>query len=104
MNAIRTSRNQSIAEFSEELGISRSSAQDLLNGRGNPRMDTIEHIASRLRISPLLLLSCPYSEEQIQNILILLFLIKRISRLSDRKKTEFLSLLQKLITLMEPES
>ena len=45
MNAIRTSRKQSIAEFSEELGISRSSTQELLKGTGNPRMDTVEHLS-----------------------------------------------------------
>ena len=104
MNVIRRSRNLSITQFSEELGLSRSYTQALLNGRGNPRMDTIEHIASRLQISLLLLLCCSYSEEQLEIFLLLLLLIRRISALSSAKQTEFLVLFQKLLSLMPAES
>lgn len=104
MNVIRRSRNLSITQFSEELGLSRSYTQALLNGRGNPRMDTIEHIASRLQISPLLLLRCSYSEEQLEIFLLLLLLIRRLSALSSAKQTEFLVLFQKLLSLMPAES
>ena len=45
MKVIRAARKQSITEFSEDLGIARSSLQDILNGTGNPRMDTVEYIA-----------------------------------------------------------
>ena len=104
MNVIRRSRNLSITQFSEELGLSRSYTQALLNGRGNPRMDTIEHIASRLQINPLRLLCCSYSEEQLEIFLRLLLLIRRISALSSAKQTEFLVLFQKLLSLMPAES
>ena len=104
MNVIRRSRNLSSTQFSEELGLSRSYTQALLNGRGNPRMDTIEHIASRLQISPLLLLCCSYSEEQLEIFLLLLILIRRFSALSSAKQTEFLVLFQKLLSLMPAES
>lgn len=56
MNIIRTARQLSICEFSEELYIARSTMQDILSGTGNPRMDTVEHIAEQLRIDPLALL------------------------------------------------
>lgn len=101
MNVIRTSRNLSVTEFSEELGISRSYAQELLSGRGNPRMDTIEHIAARLRINPLVLLSCPYSKEQTESFLFLLVLIRRLSMLSGDEREEFFSLLRKVLSLMD---
>ena len=57
LNAIRKERNLSITEFSEELGIARSSLQSLLNGTGNPRTDTIEYIANQLGTDPVWLLS-----------------------------------------------
>ena len=57
LNEIRKSRNLSISEFAEELGIARSSLQSLLNGTGNPRADTIEYIANQLGTDPVWLLS-----------------------------------------------
>lgn len=61
LNQIRRRRGLSVAEFAEELGVSRSSLQSMLNGSGNPRTDTIEYIARRLETNPLILLSpeCP---------------------------------------------
>ena len=59
LNAIRLERKLSITEFSEELGIARSSLQLLLSGAGNPRADTVEFLADPLGTSPLWLLSSP---------------------------------------------
>ena len=50
LNGIRKASGKSITELSDELGISRSSLQSILNGTGNPRSDTLEHIAARLGI------------------------------------------------------
>nr|WP_305146633.1 helix-turn-helix transcriptional regulator [Anaerovorax odorimutans] len=104
MNAIRTSRGQSISEFSEELGISRSSAQKLLKGTGNPRMDTVEHIAGRLEVDPLTLLSFSSSEKHLESALLLLKTLDTVSELPSEKKLKFASLFQELILLMEPET
>lgn len=57
LKQIRKQRGLSITEFSEELGIARSSLQTMLNGTANPRADTIEVIAKRLGIDPVFLLS-----------------------------------------------
>ena len=43
LHAIRTERGMTITEFSELLGIARSSLQQILSGRGNPRMDRGAH-------------------------------------------------------------
>ena len=56
LNQIRRRRGLSVAEFAEELGVSRSSLQSMLNGTGNPRTDTIEYIARQLGTNPLFLL------------------------------------------------
>ena len=51
LNMIRTDRGMSITEFSEELGISRSCMQLLLSGKANPRVDTLEHLVTRLGLN-----------------------------------------------------
>ena len=104
MRAIRESRNVSITQFSEELGISRSSLQDLLNGKSNPRIDTVEHIAESLAINPLTLLSAAYSEEQLETAILLLETIEAISRLPTEKRIKCASLFHELILQMEPKT
>ena len=100
MNAIRRSRDQSLTMFAKELDISRSSLQEILNGTGNPRMDTIEHIAKRLNMDPLILLSCSYSEEQLEIAMPLLQITDSLSGLSEKKKHEFILLFQQLLHLV----
>lgn len=67
-------------------------------------MDTVEHIAHRLKVDPLTLLSCSYSEKQLESTLLLLKTIDAFSKLSDEKKLKFASLFQELILLMESET
>ena len=45
MNTIRLSRNQSITEFAEEIGVSRSEMQHILKGTCNPRIDTLKSVS-----------------------------------------------------------
>ena len=64
---IVTQRNSvKVSELSDELDISRSALQAILLCKANPRMDTIEHIASRLGVSPISLLS---SQEEMKHSL-----------------------------------
>ncbi len=103
MKVIRASRNQSITEFSEDLGIARSSLQDILNGTGNPRMDTVEYIASQLQVSPITLLSGSFEDEQLQTALLLIQTIDAVSKLTDSQRLEFAELFQKMILLLNSE-
>lgn len=100
MNAIRRSRDQSLTTFAKELDISRSSLQEILNGTGNPRMDTIEHIANQLDMDPLALLSCSYTEEQLEVAMPLLKITDTLSGLSEKKRHEFIVLFQDLLHLI----
>lgn len=52
MKMIYADRHQTLDEFSEELGISRTSLQKILKGTSNPTMDTIEQIAKELQVDP----------------------------------------------------
>lgn len=72
MKTIYISRKKTLSAFSDELGISRSSLQEILKGSSNPRIDTIEQIANQLDMDPLVLLSTSYSEEE-SKLLIPLF-------------------------------
>ena len=56
LKEIKAERGVSVTEFSEQLEISRSSLQSLLSCKGNPRIDTVEHIAQKLQIDPIVLL------------------------------------------------
>ena len=66
LKEIQKERGLSITEFAEELDISRSALQAILLCKANPRMDTIEHIAGKLGVSPISLLS---SQEEMQHSL-----------------------------------
>lgn len=63
LNAIKIAQGLSLTEFAEELEISRSHLQVYLKGEGNPTMNTIEHIAERLHVNPITLISPPTPRE-----------------------------------------
>ena len=46
-------RNQNTAGFSEELEIARSTLRQYIEGKGNPSLGTVEHIARKLEIDPI---------------------------------------------------
>ncbi len=103
MNALRRSRGLSITAFSEEAGISRSSMQSLLKGTGNPRMDTVEQVASRLRLDPAMLLSGALSEQQLNVAVSLLQALDFFSRFSDEEKEKFASLFLEMLSMMKAD-
>ena len=55
--------NKTLAEFAEEIGISRSSLQEYLKEDANPRIDTVELLAEKLGYSPVELISDMTAEE-----------------------------------------
>lgn len=97
MTAIHANRRQTLTAFAKELGISRSSLQEILKGNGNPRIDTIEQIASQLKIDPLELLAC--SEDQLKIMLPLSQFLDAICKLPDDKKQELLSAFNTIVEL-----
>lgn len=100
MNTIRNNRDQTLTEFANELGISRSSLQEILNGNGNPRMDTVEHLANKLDMDPLALLSCSYSEQQLFTAVPLLQIGGSIMHLPEEKKRKFIELFHQMMLLL----
>ncbi len=101
MKAFKASRHLSISDFSEELGISCSSMQTLLKGSGNPRMDTIEHIAAQLEIEPHVLLSVSFSESQLEFAMHILDSLDFFSKLSTAEREAFASLFLKMLLMID---
>ncbi len=97
LNAIHASRKQTLTAFAEELGISRSSLQEILKGNGNPRIDTIEQIAKQLHVDPLELLAS--SEDDLKLTLPLSQILGAASRLSDDKKQELTAAFNAIVSL-----
>lgn len=98
MRFIRASRHQSITEFSEELGIARSTLQLILSGKANPTIDTIELIAEQLCMDPLLLLSSDKSYTD--SAALVAEVIHKISFLDNAQRERFLTLFQELVLLL----
>jgi len=60
---IKAVRGQTLDELAEELEISRSQLQRYLNGTGNFTINTVEHMATKLKVDPIALISPANSEE-----------------------------------------
>lgn len=59
LSLLRKVHGSTLTEFADEISVSRSYLQNVLNGSCNPTLDTVEHIAKELQIRPDLLLSFP---------------------------------------------
>ena len=79
MRVIKQRENLSMAEFSEELGISYSTLQEYLNAQGNPTILMVEHIAHKLKLSPAALISGVFEPNQIEILLSLMESIQEFS-------------------------
>ena len=95
MNTIRLSRNQSITEFAEEIGVSRSEMQHILKGTCNPRIDTLKYIAKNLDVVP------SYTEPQQDFALLLLRTLDAFLELPEDQQENAVYLFHQLILLMK---
>ena len=99
LNIIKSERQKSMTEFSEELEISRSALQEYLSGVGNPNLTTIEHIAQKLNVSPYFLLLGDFNEEQLKAFLKMMDILSFLSDLPTEKRKRFAELLFEMISL-----
>ena len=100
MNAIRSSRKQSITEFANQIGISRSEMQQILKGSCNLRIDTVKYIADNLKIDPALLLFPSYSEVQYEFALLILHILDTFSKIPKDKQTDAANNFHQLLLIM----
>lgn len=103
IRAIKEARHKSLAELSEELEISRSALQEYMAGTGNPRIDTIEHLANKLGVDPVFLVSNSFDSSQLKTVLALLDTIEIASNLPAPKRQRFAELLLEIVSLWEED-
>lgn len=101
MRIIKERRNISLVDFSEELGISCSTLQEYFHGQGNPTILMVEHIASKLNLDPIALMSGVLEPNQIDVLLLFLESVQKVSYLPQYKKRQFVRLLRQMIELWE---
>ena len=101
IHALKEKRGQSLTELSEDLEISRSALQEYLAGNGNPTLATVEHLAERLGIPSVALVSGTLPSGQFDVLMTLLDSLKLLSGLSADQRRRFTELLGEMLTLWE---
>ncbi|MCD8088740.1 MAG: helix-turn-helix domain-containing protein [Oscillospiraceae bacterium] len=101
IRTLKESRGISIAEFSEELEISRSALQNYLSGSGNPNATTIEHLARKLGVDVSILVSGALSDKQFDVLLKVLDDLKLLYKLSPNQRRRFAELLLEMVLLWD---
>lgn len=81
-------------QFVEVLEIGRSTLQEYLSGKSNPRLDTIEHIANKLQVDPAFLISFSRESCSIQTILYLMQFYAPLAELAPEDQEDFAFVVQ----------
>lgn len=92
---------KSVGEFSEDLDISPSTLQEYLSGKGNPTISMIEHLAKKLGVNPLALVSGNIEPEQMQIVFLLLDTIQAVAALPQPRRLKFAELFLEMVQLWE---
>ena len=101
IRAYKERKRLSTADLSDQLEVSRSTLQDYLNETGNPRADTIDHIAEKLNLDPAVLVTGVFDQSQLRIIMLFLDTIDAISILSSARRNRFSQLFLEMISLWD---
>ncbi len=101
--AAKNRRGKSLTEFAEELEISRSHLQELLKQSGNPRIETVEHIADMLGVDVSVLIGCSYNDIQFKAAEYFTGLIECAEILPYEKRLRFSELFAEIMKLWDDE-
>ena len=102
LKALRKLKSMTVVEFSDSLGIAKSTLQDFEAGRGNPTLETIALMEKNLGVEEGFLLSSnagPISIAQ-EDARLLLSTIPVLERLSSQRRTDACNLLIQLSELL----
>lgn len=88
MKLQREKKGFSLEKFAEDLGISKTTLQNIEKGEANPTLETVQQIATQLNVSPLALLSEEYNADELMTAQMLLELLECFRKLTeaDRQK------------------
>lgn len=96
-------RRGSLEEFSDELGVGHTTIQNILREKGNPTLDTLELMASRLGVSPLQLISFQYPEPNVVHASLLLETVELFQTAPPERRREAVALFCRLLELLTQE-
>lgn len=99
IRAMKETRGVSLAEFSAELEISRSALQEYLSGTGNLNLSTVEHLAEKLGVDPLVLLTGVFSYDELSALLIIVDQLHFLSTLDGSSRIQFAQKFLELVRL-----
>ena len=97
---LRIKRNCTLEEFADEIGVGKTTLQDIENGKSNSTLDTIEKIANNLNINSLLLLTDFQAPEKYIPTMIILQSISGFCNLSEAKQLEISRHVNSIIDLL----
>ena len=100
LKVLRATRKASLAEFAEEIGIGKTTLQDIENCRSSSTLDTVDHIAANLKIPSVVLLSSSNNPETFQNSILLLKSIEKFCTLSNERQIEMVRLFDRMVQLL----
>lgn len=101
MREFKAQRQVSLEEFSKELEISRSTLQDYLSGKGNPSVRTLDHIARKLDVDPLILVSGTFQPTQVNIVMMLFRTTKQVVAMPAEKRHELVALIVQIAAIWE---
>lgn len=92
MGQLKQEHNLSTEEFSSKLDVSKASLQSYLCGRGNPSLGTVDYMAERLGIDPIILVSGKSANLSLSSVRQLLDTIATVVALPQERKEKFAEL------------
>lgn len=101
MGQLKQEHNLSTEEFSSKLDVSKASLQSYLCGRGNPSLGTVDHMAERLGIDPIILVSGKSANLSLSSVRQLLDTIATVVALPQERKEKFAELFFQIVSLWE---
>lgn len=97
-------RKSQKSEFSAELGIGSTTLQNILSGNSNVTLNTLELMAARMDISPLLLLSDQYNSQELGPAFLLLRTLDCFCALSQEDRAKAAALFCELVEILSNSS
>lgn len=103
MRALKESRGKTMEGWADELGIAQSTLQEYLKGAGNPTVKMVEHLAEKMGVDPIAMMSGKIEPEQYQIVLLMADTIEAVSNLPQPKRLKFAELFLELVQLWEED-
>ena len=101
LSAYKETSGKSNSELAEEMQISRSILRDYLKGDGNPRLSTVEHLADRLKVNPILFLAGTFEKDSTEIVLLLFNSVREVVSLPESKRKQFAEHFLNMLSLFE---